>query len=182
MNNLNDIFKKLEKLSLFELNRLRSAMTKTLNDPERNDAIKRHIKVGMKINYFCSEENNLIEATIVDIRQTRVSVMNTIDGEKWNIKLYSINLDGVDTNISPKKASGNLDRNSLKVGDNVGWLSKKRGQEMYGLVTKLNPKTAHVKLSDGDGWIVYYASLFLITDGTSSSSGGQLLIEGEVVG
>lgn len=181
MNDLNNIFKQLEQLSLFELSRLRSAITKTLDDPERNEAIKRHIKVGMKITYYSSRTNNLIEATIVDIRNTRVSVINSSDGEKWNIKLYSINLNDVDIDIAPKKTSGHLDRNSLKVGDKVGFMSDKGGHEVYGVVTKLNPKTARVTLTTGDKWVVYYPSLFLITEGYSSSSDGQLLIEGEVV-
>lgn len=180
MNKLNDIFKDLEQLSLFDLNRLRSAISKTLDDPERNDAIKYHLKTGMKIQYYCSQDNKLVEAIVVDIRQTRISVVNIEDGVKWNIKLYSINLEGVDTNISPKKSSGGLDRNSLKVGDYVGWYSGKTGNDIYGTVEKLNPKTAHIRLSGGEKWIVYYPSLFIVTDGVCSIS-GSLLIEGEVV-
>lgn len=179
MADINSIFKQLESLSLFELNRLRSAISMTLEDPARNEAIKCHLKVGMKITYFLSERNDLIEATVVDIRKTRASVVNTTDGTKWNIKFYVINLQGIDVSIVPKNSSGGLDRNSLKVGDHVGWHSK-LGYELYGVVEKLNPKNALIRLGNSEQWTVSYSLLFLIMDGVSIQS-GHLCIEGEVI-
>lgn len=179
MTDINSIFKQLEPLSLFELSRLRTAISMALEDPDRNEAIKYHLKIGMKITYFSSEKNDLIEATVVDIRNTRASVVNTDDGTKWNIRLYVINLQGIDTNIIPKKASGGLDRNSLKVGSRVGWHSR-LGHEVYGVVEKLNPKKALVRISNGEQWSVSYPFLFLVMDGYSIQK-GQLCIEGEVI-
>lgn len=179
MTDINSIFKQLEFLSLFELSRLRCAISMVLDDPARNEAIKYHLKIGMKITYFSSDKNDLIEATVVDIRKTRASVINTADGTKWNIKFYVINLQGIDATITPKKSSGGLDRNSLKVGDRVGWNSK-LGYELYGIVEKLNPKKALVRLGDGEQWTVSYSLLFLVMDGISIQS-GQRCIEGEVI-
>jgi hypothetical protein len=179
MTDINNIFKQLEALSLFELSRLRSAISMVLEDPARHEAIKYHLKIGMKITYFSSEKNDLIEATVVDIRNTRASVINTDDGTKWNIKLYVINLQGIDTSIIPKKSFGGLDRNSLKVGDHVGWQSR-MGHEIYGIVEKLNPKKALVCLGNGEKWTVSYPLLFLVMDGFSIQN-KQLCIEGEVV-
>ncbi|MCX7116663.1 MAG: hypothetical protein NTW94_01890 [Legionellales bacterium] len=179
MTDINKIFEQLKSLSLFELNRLRSAISIIMDDPEKNTAIKRHLKVGMTITYFCSDKNVLVDATIEEIRKTWASVINVSDGRKWNIKFYFINLQGINVNINPRQASGGLDRNSLKVGDRVGWHSK-LGYELYGLVEKRNPKKALVRLNDGEQWTVSYSLLFLVMDGTSSH-GGQLCIEGEVV-
>jgi hypothetical protein len=179
MTDINSIFKQLEPLSLFELSRLRSAISMVLEDPARNEAIKYHLKIGMKITYFSSEKNDLIEATVVDMRNTRASVVNTDDGTKWNIKLYVINLQGIDTSIIPKKSFGGLDRNSLKVGDRVGWQSR-IGNELYGIVEKLNPKKALVCLNNGEKWTVSYPLLFLVMDGFSIQN-KQLCIEGEVI-
>lgn len=181
MTDLNNLLKQLEQLSPFELSRINSAIHNILDDPERNNAIKRHLKIGMKISYFCEKLNSLVLATIVSIGNTRASVINEADGVKWNILLYTINLQNIDTNLSPKKTSSGLDRNTLKVGEHVGWHSKRAGEELYGTVEKLNPKTACIRLGTGEAWRVYYPSLFLVTDGVSSSSSGPLLIEGEVI-
>ncbi len=179
MADFNAILEQIESLSLFEMNRLNSAITKLLDDPARNDAIKRQLKVGENITYFCSDKNTLVEATIVDIRKTRASVLNIQDGKKWNISFYLMNLEGIDTSIRPKNYSGDLDRNSLKVGDHVGWNSK-LGHELYGLVEKLNPKKALVRLGNGERWTVSYPLLFLVMDGAVNSTRNEpLCIEGE---
>lgn len=179
MTDINSIFKQLEPLSLFELSRLRTAISMALEDPVRIEAIRYHLKIGMKITYFSSDKNDLIEATVVDIRKTRASVVNTADGVKWNIKFYVINLQGIDTDIIPKIPSGGLDRNSLKVGDRVCW-QVNMGHELYGVVEKLNPKRALVQLGNGEQWTVSYPLLFLVMDGVSVQ-GGRACIEGEVI-
>ena len=43
MSDINTIFEQLKPLSLFELNRLRSAISTIMDDPEKNAAIKRHL-------------------------------------------------------------------------------------------------------------------------------------------
>ena len=179
MADFNTILDQIELWSLFEVHRLRSALGKLVDDPSRNEAIKRQLKIGMRVSYFCSDKNTLVEAIIEEVRKTWASVINVEDGKKWNIKFYLINLQGIDTNIAPKKHSGGLDRNSLKVGDRVGWHSK-LGYDLYGVVEKLNPKKALVILGNGEQWTVSYSLLFLIMDGVSVQ-GGQLCIEGEVV-
>lgn len=178
MSDMNTLFKQLEPLSLFELSRLRTAISRTLADPMRNEAIKRQLKIGMQITYFSSKQNDLVEATVVDIRKTRATVVNTVDGSSWYVKFYAINLQGINTDILPKKPLAGLDRNSLKVGDRVGFL--KAEEEVYGIVTKLNPKRALIQLSNGDEWFVSYPLLFLVIDGLSTQI--ELpWIEGEVI-
>lgn len=181
MADFNSILEQLEPWSLFELNRLYSAIATILDDPKRNEAIRCHLSVGMQITYFCCDKNCLVDATIVKIKKTRVNVINTHDNKRWNISFYLINLEGIDTTITPKKYSGGLDRNSLKVGDHVGWHSK-LGRDFYGIVEKLNPKKALIRLGNGDQWTVSYSLLFLVMDGTADSEkNGPLCIEGEVI-
>lgn len=179
MADFNAVLEQLEPWSLFEINRLRSAISRLLDDPARIEAIKRQLKVGMKITYFSRDKNGLIEATIDEVRKTWASVINVQDGKRWNIKFFLINLHGIDINIAPKKHSTGLDRNSLKVGDHVGWNSK-LGHDLYGVVEKLNPKKALIRLGSGDRWTVPYSLLFLVMDGVSTQ-GGRLCIEGEVI-
>jgi hypothetical protein len=180
MSNFNSILEQIEPWSLFELNRLHSAIGRLLDDTAKNEAIKYHLKVGMKINYFNSDTNSLIEATIVEIRKTRVSVVNIHDGKRWNIKFSLINLQGIDINIAPKRHDGNLNRNSLKVGDSVGWNSK-LGCDLYGIIEKLNPKKALIRLGNGELWTVSYSLLFLVMDGVITKQNNQLYFEGEVI-
>lgn len=181
LSNFNFILDQIEQWSLFETYRLNSAIAKLLDDPARNEAIKSQLKIGMQITYFCSNTNRLIEATIVDIRKTRASVVNIHDGRKWNISFYLINLEGIDTSIVPKKHSGGVNRNSLRVGDHVGWNSK-LGYELYGLVEKLNPKRALVRFGTGERWTVFYSLLFLVMDGMANSMLNEpLCIEGEFI-
>ena len=92
MSNFNSILEQLKPWSLFELNRLHSAIGRLLDDPTKNEAIKRQLKVGMKITYFSSDENRLIEAIIQEVRKTWASVINIHDGKRWSIKFHLINL------------------------------------------------------------------------------------------
>lgn len=178
---VNTIFKQIEKLSLFELSRLNCAISNTLNDPGKNLAIKRHLRVGMKIHYFCSNKNKLVEAVILEIRKTKASVINQDDGVTWTIPFYLINLDGVDTTIRPKTTSGGLDKNTLKVGDRVGWHSK-LGYDLFGIVEKLNPKKALVRINSDELWTVSYSLLLMVMDGAiTSANNSPLCIEGEVI-
>ena len=180
MSSFNSILEQLEPWSLFELNRLHSAMERLLDDPTRNAAIRRQLKVGMKITYFSGDKNCLIEAIIQEIRKTWASVINIHDGRRWSIPFYLINLQNMDISIAPKKHSGSLDRNSLKVGDHVGWNSK-LGHDLYGVVEKLNPKKALIRLGNGERWAVSYSLLFLVMDGVPTDQDARLCIEGEVI-
>lgn len=179
MEDFNSILEKVEPWSLFEINRLRSAFDILLNDPIRIDGIKYKLKIGMQITYFCNETNSLIEATINEIKKTRASITHIHDGGKWSIPFYLINLQGIDTRITPKKLSNGLDRNSLAVGDLVGWNSK-LGDECYGVITKLNPKKALVKIESGQQWRIPYSLLFSVMNGVTIQ-GVSLCIEGEVL-
>ncbi len=178
---INRLYSEIEKLSLFNLKQMNQFIYNLLEDPERNLAAKRLLKPGMKISYFFATEQTMVDAIVVEIKNTRVTVQNILDHKKWHIYVSSINLEGRDTLISPKREPGKLDRNSLKIGDRVGFASNKLGEDLFGIIKKLNPKNAVVEVSAGGKWNVHYSFLFLITDGVSVDSNGCLLIECEVI-
>ncbi len=60
----------------------------------------------------------LVEAHLLKVNRTRALVQNSLDGKRWTIPFYLINLDGQDVAIAARQRRG-LDRNSLKVGDRV---------------------------------------------------------------
>ena len=171
--NYSQILDQLNNASLFELYRLNQAIQHRLEDPVKIKNIKNSLKIGQDIEYFDAEENRLIEANIIELNRTRLLVKNWHDGKRWNVPYYHINLDHV--NITIAGSSGNLDRNSLKVGDQVAFKDKK-GNELFGEVIKLNRKTAGV-LVGTVRWRVGYSLMSLVIDGEMGSK--RNLIEGQ---
>ena len=159
--NYSQILEALNKASLFELYRLQQAIRRSLEDPARIRQIKNSLRVGQDIEYFEAEDNRLIEASIVELKRTKVLVKNRHDGALWNIPFYFINLDRADVAIS--NPTGKLDRNTLKIGDKVAFKDRK-GNEQFGEVIKLNPKTAGV-LVGTTRWKVSYGLLSSIIEG-----------------
>lgn len=177
---INRLYQEIDNLSLFDLKQLNRVIYHLLDDPDRNLAVKRHLKIGMTISYFSSETQTLVDAIITDIRKTMISVRNIDDHKGWNIYLSSINLEGKDVLIPNRRETGKLDRHSLKIGDRVGF-SSNNGDDVFGVIKKLNPTKAVVKLNNGDTWNVHYSFIFLITEGVSVDTNGHLLIECEVI-
>ncbi len=150
------IITELNKASLFDLYRLNVAIHQQLNDPIRLSLIKNHLKVGQLISYFDLTENRLIKATIIQLKTTKVLIENQHDGGQWNITYYSINIDNLDIDIN-LKAKQKTNKNHIKVGDHVCFKDK-QGNELFGEVIKLNPKTAGVLVGNTQ-WRVAYSLL-----------------------
>jgi hypothetical protein len=160
----NKVLAELENASLFDLWRLQSAINTSLDDPKRLEEIKSCLRPGLEVRYFDRIENRELDATIISVKRTRCLLENKIDARRYSVSLCMINLNGVDTKIKRDNKTGLLDRNSLKVGDRVGWYSRRTSSECYGLVVKLNPKRAQVSTLEGMIWRVPYAMLFDIVD------------------
>ena len=154
----------LQKASAFDLYRLQSAIGHLLDDPLLLNAIKRQLRPGMEITYFEPQENRLIPAKVLEIRRTRVAIQELPTGKRWTVPLYMINIEGADTDITPQK--NHVDRLSLKIGDQVGFIGKDSG-ELFGTVTKLNPKRAKIQTGQGV-WAVPYSMLFTVIDSDHS--------------
>ncbi len=174
---LMNLYQQIEKLSLFDLRQLHHSMFNLLEDPNKLLSAKQQLKIGMTVSYLFSDDEGMKEAILLAIRDKRATVQNVCDRKKWNIYISTINLEGKDLLVSPKRFTGKLDRNSLKIGDSVGFHERKSGMDLYGKIKKLNPKRALLELHQGGLWYVYYGNLFLITDGVSVDNNGCLLIE-----
>lgn len=156
------VLEALNRASLFELYRLSVAIGNQLTDPSRLAAVKRALHAGQQIEWFVAEENRLVRGKILELRRTRALVQQAEDGSRWTIPFHLINLDGHETEIAPQPARP-LDRNRIKVGDGVAFKDRS-GQEHFGEVVKLNPKTAAV-LVGRTRWRVAYALLSAVIDG-----------------
>lgn len=179
--NFNSIIEALAHASLFELSQLQAIIHNMLDDPLKVQAFKQRLKVGMQINYFCFAHQDLIAATILEIKKTKVLVLNCLDQQRFYIYIHHIQLDSADLNRGQHRALRGLNRYSLKVGEQVGFRSK-HGQDLFGVIEKLNPKRALIQLGNGERWSVAYALLFSVTDGEYGlASHAPLCIEAEVV-
>jgi hypothetical protein len=159
------ILEALGQASLFQLYRLSAAINNQLDDPVRIAAVKRALRVGQTVRWFDSTENRLVEARLLQINRTRAEVQNLVDGKHWTIQFYLIDLDGQDVAIPPQQRRV-LDRNSLRVGDRVGFRDR-QGRERFGQVAKLNQKSASVRV-DAMVWRVSYGLLMPVIDGALS--------------
>src|SRR3972149_5698336 len=151
----------LGKASLFDLWRLNAAIGRELEYPNKNEAIRANLRVGQSIRYFEAKENREIPGSVVEIKRSRALIQNDHDKKLWDIPFYMINLQQalIDFPVSLAKVS----RDSLRVGDAVGYRSRTQ-RKVYGVVVKLNRKTATVRLATGQQWTVSYSLLFYILD------------------
>ncbi len=154
------IIEELKKASLFDLYRLSVAINQLLEDPRRLSEIKRCLRPGQNISYFDDAENRLIGAKVIKIMRTRVLVENIDDQQRWEIPLYYVNLDEVNTDIiGPSEMR--LDKSQLKVGDIVGFQDK-QNNDVHGKIIRLNQKTATIKTNTNAEWRVGYEWLYLV--------------------
>ena len=171
----------LNDATLFDLWRLRAAISRSLEDPARLAAIRRQLHVGMVVRYFEASENRDLSAEILKIKRSRALVRNLHDGGRWDLPFYMLNLQGVDTSIRTASKAQQVDRAQLRVGDKVGYFDRDH-QERYGEVIRLNPKKAKVRLTTGEVWHVPYSMLFYVLEGQTRQGGDDgVLLEGTVL-
>ncbi|MBI4803186.1 MAG: hypothetical protein HY796_11755 [Elusimicrobia bacterium] len=167
----------LDKASLFDLWRLNVFIARALDDPHKNEALKTQLYVDQAVRYFDTRQNREISGRIVAVKRTRALIRRDHDKKIWSLPFYMINFQGADTGIHCSRSHPKVHRDSLRVGDSVGY--KSRGQrEVYGVVLKLNRKTATIRLADGEQWNVSYGLLFYVIDAQENAA--QDLLDGRV--
>ena len=99
------IIENLKQESLFDLYRLSIAINHQLENPQRVAEIKMRLKPGQIIRYFEPTQNRLLEAEVIKLNRTQILVRNSHDQQLWNIPVFWVNLDEVNTDIrvSPLK-------------------------------------------------------------------------------
>lgn len=158
--NYSEVIDALNNATGFDLFRIRAAIDRMLDDPKRIIELKQRLGKGQQVQYFESDENRVIKATIIDFKRTRVTVKRIDDGTRWTIPYYFININEIDTNILSSSKKLGLDRNEVKVGDNVGFIDRDN-VEQYGAIIRLNQKTVTLNCG-GHKWRVGYSFLFKV--------------------
>ena len=157
------IIEGLRVASLFDLFRLRAALTMQLEDPERIEQVRARLRPGMPITYFDEVQNRLVSASVIELRRTRLLIENQHDKERWSIPFGAVNIEEVETDLRAAAAPQGLERSRLKVGDAVGFRDR-QNQDRYGQVLALNPKTVAILTRDQQRWRVAYQFLFPVID------------------
>jgi len=168
----------LGKAPLFDLWRLKAAVGRILEDPDKNEAVRARLRVGQSIRYFEATENREISGCVIEIKRSRALIQHDHDKKLWNIPFYMINLQeqGVDAPVRPHQK---VRRDSLRVGDTVGFRSRSN-HDVYGVVEKLNRKTAAIRVTTGEKWVVAYDFLFHILDAQANAPQQEIVqIENE---
>lgn len=177
--NIQQAFQALQTASDFELFRLRVAIDKLLDDPERSNALRKKLVVGMHLEYFNEAENRAIACEVVEIKRTRATVFDSSTKQCCTMPFYFLNLDHVATELVVNNKKG-LSKAELSIGSEVGFISSKDNQEYIGRVGKLNPKRAVILINSARGevqWTVPYSMLFPIIQSTLDDGNTLLLAE-----
>ena len=93
------VIDELRSASLFDLYRLRAALTLELEDPERIEQVRARPRTGMAVSYFDAAFLRRVEATVRELRQTRLLVENRQDQKLWPSPFGAMNPGGVETDI-----------------------------------------------------------------------------------
>lgn len=164
--NISVSYDDLEKASLFDLWRLNIAIAKALEDPKKIAAIRSRLRVGQAVCYFDAIQNREFSGRIIEIKRTRAVIRHDQDQQIWTIPFYMMKLDGMDEGFHFARSKQKMDRDSIRVGDLVGYVSREHRQ-VYGAVMKRNRKTATVQLTNGEQWKVSYGLLFPVIEATA---------------
>jgi hypothetical protein len=158
--NYTNLVNELNKASLFDLYRLRIAISNELTNPARILAIKQKLYIGMELSYFYHAENRSIKAKLLELKQKNVVILDSEKQKRFVIPYYMLNIDSIQTSIHEN--SDALTINNLKVGDCVGF--NKDGKDIIGIINRLNHKTVTLAANSGARWRVAYSYLYRIHD------------------
>ena len=153
--NYTHLLSEINQATSFDLYRLRVAINKELENPERIVTIKRKVHVGMELTYFCSTANTTLHAKILECHAKKVTVLDIATQIIYTMPYYMLNLENAHTAIHEQTTT--LTANHLAIGDCVGFISKD-GRNIVGTITRLNQKTASLITPMGQ-WRVGYSLL-----------------------
>ena len=158
----------LKGASLFEIYRLSVAIENELDNPARIAVLANKIKIGDIVEYFEAKSNTFIRAIVENIGAKTVIVQDIDDRKRWKLPFHMLKIDSREF-VFEKKDRG-LNKNSIKVGDYVGFYHENYGKYITGRVERLNPKTVSIITTDKHKWRVSYQLLYAIIDGQQAES------------
>lgn len=159
-----ELLKEMEAASLFDVYRLQVALGDMLEHPVRLARLREQLTPGQEVTYFDAYDNRHRKVRILELKRTRVSVLDLESGSRYTIPMYWINVENAEVALGSRAASRGIDRSDLRVGDKVGFRDRNNATRT-GEVIRRNSKTATLLVDGRSQWRVSYGLLFDIIDG-----------------
>jgi hypothetical protein len=138
------------------------AISNELENSDRIKAVRLAFKVGDTVSFFDESTNRLRVGIVIEKNIKYVSLRDEKDPYRlWKVPYCVLNLDNVNTDIHCHRQE-KLSKNNLKIGDCVGF--NKDGEQITGVITRLNFKTASLITANHHRWRAGYAQLYKIID------------------
>jgi len=151
----------VKSLSLYELHRLMVLAWIEFEDPKRLSAVKNRIKVGECVEWFNIDTNKTHKAIVLEKKRKYVTLCNEDDGCVCTVPFHVLNVSNSSAELIPD-SNQKLTRQNCSVGDFVGFSHE--GQNHYGRIVRLNPKTATIYTKCNQKWRVGYSHLVKVVD------------------
>ena len=175
-----NILQALENASAFDLFRLQQAIELALQDPERIVPAMASLSEGQETTFFDYQTNGERACTVLSKQRTTVTVKLHDENRRYKLPYYTLNMAGVDVSIRQQRDASGMSRQELSIGTQVGFIDSRNGEQVTGVVERLNQKSVTISTRDGN-WRVAYSMLFPVLDGEAEEGGnviqGQLFHE-----
>lgn len=168
-----EVMRLLQDETPYNLYRIKVAIENEIENPEHIKTMRKQFAIGDQITYFDQGSNSLISAVVLDKMVKNVRVKNLRDQKVWILPYYMINVEKKESDIHMVH-NEKPTKNHFKIGDSVGFNND--GTQYFGIVTKLNHKTASLVTRDNKCWRVSYGLLFKVLDGELANNTSPLLI------
>ena len=171
--NYTEVMNALKTASLFDLYRIGVAIRHEMENPARINSVRQAFKVGDTVSYFDETGNTLRSAIVIEKNIKYVSVLDEQEQRVFKMPYSFLNLNNVSTDIHVATKE-RLSKNNLKVGDCVGF--NKDGEQVTGIVTRLNHKTVSLVTANHRRWRAGYACLYKIIDAELAKQFAELKV------
>ncbi|MFT0173262.1 hypothetical protein ACLKMY_30395 [Paraburkholderia mimosarum] len=161
-----DILDRLRQAPSAELYRLYVAIGKMLDDPRRILEVRQQLHLGMSVDYVGDNPlEPLSQGTIVELRHTQAVVQDGRSRRHWAIPYAAIIPGRAAPVVQPEPPPSPRSKpEEFVIGDTVGFTDKHLN-ERFGIIVRLNTKTASIAVTGSEGhWRVSYGLLRKIVD------------------
>lgn len=148
----------LDQCSLFEVGCLARAAGDMIDDPVRVAKARSLFRPGLEVEYWDTRDKRFVKAIVLELLRTSAFLEHMDDKQRWRVHLSLIvppdSKPVIPSTPSPAKSE-------WRVGDLVGFKDN-QNRERVGVIEKLNPRRAQVRLKTGEIWRVGYSLLVRI--------------------
>lgn len=143
-----DLLRNAPSLELYQLS---LTVHQLLGDPERILAIRSRLHLGAQVQYYHHQRHELVGGTVVELRQTDVTVREDATHQQWRLP-YPAVVPDASARAAPPPQPAPIKQVTLKVGDKAGFTDKHL-RERVGVVVRVNDRTISLDC-DGERWRV----------------------------